>query len=258
MSHRDDEVSSVVQVEHRPERGRFQARVDGHLCVADYRLDGDRMQMTHTEVHPALEGRGIAARLVRAALDHARANGLKLAADVAPAQAPQFLGTRLFENYPLEKLVPYIAWTPIFSTWASCSPGCGSRGVLDRRQQLKPKVLFCVDGYRYGGKPFDRRSELAEIIGALEGLEQVIFLPHLDKATTSRPRGTPSLEPMATVRTLPPAIRAASADWVSAAGWNVSSRLNSLAFTTLQKSMPSPVCEKKPVPMRPPASRMRR
>ncbi len=76
MSHRDDEVSSVVQVEHRPERGRFQARVDGHLCVADYRLDGGRMQMTHTEVHPALEGRGIAAALARAALDHARAHGL--------------------------------------------------------------------------------------------------------------------------------------------------------------------------------------
>jgi uncharacterized protein len=67
-----------MKVEHIPESGRFQARVDGHLCVADYRLDGDRMEMLHTEVHPALGGRGIAARLVQAALDHARANGLKV------------------------------------------------------------------------------------------------------------------------------------------------------------------------------------
>jgi predicted GNAT family acetyltransferase len=78
MISRDEEPSSVIPIEHLPERGRFQARVEGHLCVADYRLDGNRMQMTHTEVHPALEGRGIAAGLVRAALHHARASGLKV------------------------------------------------------------------------------------------------------------------------------------------------------------------------------------
>jgi predicted GNAT family acetyltransferase len=46
--------------------------------VAKYRLAGNVMQMTHTEVHPALQGRGIAAELVAAALAHARANGLKV------------------------------------------------------------------------------------------------------------------------------------------------------------------------------------
>ena len=68
----------VVKVEHLPEFGRFQAVVDGHRCVAAYRLAGNVMQMTHTEVHPALQGRGIAAELVAAALAHARANGLKV------------------------------------------------------------------------------------------------------------------------------------------------------------------------------------
>ena len=66
----------TLAIAHLPERGRFQVLVDGHLCVADYRLDGERMLMTHTEVHPALQGRGVAAQLVRAALDHARARGL--------------------------------------------------------------------------------------------------------------------------------------------------------------------------------------
>jgi uncharacterized protein len=74
----NEEPSHVIQIEHLPERGRFQARVDGLLCVADYRRHGDRIEMTHTEVPPALTGRGIAARLVRAALDHARASGLKV------------------------------------------------------------------------------------------------------------------------------------------------------------------------------------
>jgi uncharacterized protein len=69
----------ALTIEHLPEQGRFQAVVDGRPCVADYRLIGGVMQMTHTEVHPSLEGRGIAAELVAAALQYARANGLKVA-----------------------------------------------------------------------------------------------------------------------------------------------------------------------------------
>jgi uncharacterized protein len=71
-------MTADAPIEHLPGRGRFQTRVDGHLCVADYRLDGDRMQMLHTEVHPSLQGHGIAARLVQAALDHARTSGYKV------------------------------------------------------------------------------------------------------------------------------------------------------------------------------------
>ncbi len=67
-----------VSVEHLPERGRFQALVDGQRCVCDYRLTGDVMHMTHTEVPPALQGHGIAAELVAAALAHAQAHGLRI------------------------------------------------------------------------------------------------------------------------------------------------------------------------------------
>lgn len=67
-----------LAIEHRPEAGRFQVEVDGHLCVADYRLQGSTMVMTHTGVSPALQGRGIAAALVQAALDHAREQGFKV------------------------------------------------------------------------------------------------------------------------------------------------------------------------------------
>jgi len=68
----------ALTIEHLPHKGRFQTVVDGHLGVCDYRLVGSVMHMTHTEVAPALEGRGIAAALVQAALDHARAAGLKV------------------------------------------------------------------------------------------------------------------------------------------------------------------------------------
>ena len=82
-------------------------------------------------------------------------------------------------NIP-QAMIAMLATTAIGAIWASCSPDFGSRGVLDRLSQLSPKVLFCVDGYRYGGKAFDRRAELREIIGGLDSLEQIIFLPYLD------------------------------------------------------------------------------
>jgi predicted GNAT family acetyltransferase len=69
----------AFEIEHQPERNRFRTVVDGHACVADYRLGNGVMTITHTEVAPRLEGRGIASALVQAALDHAVANGLKVA-----------------------------------------------------------------------------------------------------------------------------------------------------------------------------------
>jgi uncharacterized protein len=67
-----------ITIEHLPRKGRFQAIVDGELCVCDYRLDGSVMVMTHTEVAPQLKGRGIAAALVRAALAFAESAGYEV------------------------------------------------------------------------------------------------------------------------------------------------------------------------------------
>jgi predicted GNAT family acetyltransferase len=68
----------TITIEHDPQRGRFHATVQGHLCVCDYRLRDGVMHVTHTEVAPELEGRGIAALLVKAALAHAAAQDLKV------------------------------------------------------------------------------------------------------------------------------------------------------------------------------------
>jgi predicted GNAT family acetyltransferase len=65
----------TVQVLHNEAKHRFEATVDGCLCVADYSLRNGVMWMPHTEVPRAVEGRGIAAELVRAALAWAEAQG---------------------------------------------------------------------------------------------------------------------------------------------------------------------------------------
>jgi predicted GNAT family acetyltransferase len=69
---------SSIPVVHRPEAQCFEAIVEGQRCVADYRLQGQILSMTHTVVPPALEGRGIAAALVNAALVWAQAQGFKV------------------------------------------------------------------------------------------------------------------------------------------------------------------------------------
>ncbi|MEO5687989.1 MAG: GNAT family N-acetyltransferase [Burkholderiaceae bacterium] len=68
----------TVAVTHNESRKRFETTVDGQLCVADYQLRGDVLWMTHTGVPPAVGGRGIAAELVRVALEWADARGFKV------------------------------------------------------------------------------------------------------------------------------------------------------------------------------------
>ena len=71
-------ASTEGAVVPHPERSRFELIVDGMLCRADYRMDGDTMWVVHTEVPPALEGRGLAARIVADVFAHARAAGLRV------------------------------------------------------------------------------------------------------------------------------------------------------------------------------------
>ncbi|HKW57733.1 MAG TPA: AMP-binding protein, partial [Candidatus Acidoferrum sp.] len=89
-------------------------------------------------------------------------------------------------NVP-QTMIAMFATTAIGAIWVCCSPDFGARGVIDRFQQLSPKVLFCVDGYRYGGKAFDRTKEVAEIVGALKELRHVIYLPNLDPRSREVP-----------------------------------------------------------------------
>lgn len=72
-----DKTASTVVV-HNEAASRFETTVDGHLAVAGYMMLNGVMVMPHTLVPRALEGRGIAAKLVQAALGHARTQGLKV------------------------------------------------------------------------------------------------------------------------------------------------------------------------------------
>ena len=68
-----------LTVQHNPAASRFQLEAEGLLAVLEYELEPGRILFTHTEVPPALEGRGLGSRLARAGLEHARTRQMKVA-----------------------------------------------------------------------------------------------------------------------------------------------------------------------------------
>ena len=82
-------------------------------------------------------------------------------------------------NIP-EAMIAMYATASIGAVWSSCGPDFGARGVLDRYSQLTPRLIFCVDGYSYGGKIFDKRAEIRQIIEGLPTVSHVVHLPYLD------------------------------------------------------------------------------
>jgi predicted GNAT family acetyltransferase len=71
-------TQTPTDVRHNADAKRFEVVLDGDLARADYRMSGGVMRLVHTEVPPRFEGRGIASALVRAALEHARREGLQV------------------------------------------------------------------------------------------------------------------------------------------------------------------------------------
>src|SRR5262245_30477916 len=76
-------------------------------------------------------------------------------------------------NVP-EALIALLATASIGAIWSSVGPDFGTPGVLDRFSQLTPTVFIHVDGYQYGGKPFDRRGEVEKILARLTSVKHVI------------------------------------------------------------------------------------
>lgn len=81
-------------------------------------------------------------------------------------------------NVP-ETLVAMLATLSIGAVWSVAAPEFGASTVIDRFGQIEPKLIFVADGYRFGGRDFDRREDIGRILAGLPTLEHVVMLPHL-------------------------------------------------------------------------------
>ena len=84
-------------------------------------------------------------------------------------------------NIP-ETVAAFLACASIGATWSSAAPEFGARSVIDRFAQIEPKVMLAIDGYRYGGRDFDRSSTVERMASEIPSLEKVVRLGYLDQS----------------------------------------------------------------------------
>ncbi len=81
-------------------------------------------------------------------------------------------------NIP-ETVAAFLACASVGAVWSSAAPEFGARSVIDRFAQIEPKVLLAIDGYRYGGKDFDRRPMVSSIAESIPSLQRVVTIGYL-------------------------------------------------------------------------------
>lgn len=79
-------------------------------------------------------------------------------------------------NIP-EAIIAMLASTSIGAIWSSCSPDFGYNGVLDRFEQIQPKILFASEGYSYNGKYFSSEEKINSLSKNISSIEKIIIVP---------------------------------------------------------------------------------
>ncbi len=129
-------------------------RVDDAPAIISWNESGDKRRLTFRELRTQ----------VAACAAALRSNGI-VAGDRVAAYMP---------NVP-EAVIMMLATTSIGAIWSSCSPDFGLQGVLDRFQQIEPKILLAVDSYSYHGKVIDRSETLKQIVAGLPSVKRVVI-----------------------------------------------------------------------------------
>ena len=77
-----------------------------------------------------------------------------------------------------ESAAAMIATASLGAVWSSCSPDFGVSGVLDRFDQISPKILFCMDGYHYNGRWHETLGKAARVSAAIASVRRTVVLPY--------------------------------------------------------------------------------
>ena len=81
----------------------------------------------------------------------------------------------------IETVECFLATSAIGAIWSSCSPDFGSKGVIERFVQIKPKILIVADRYYYNGKEINIIQRLNEILKKIKSIKTVIIVNYPGK-----------------------------------------------------------------------------
>ena len=96
----------------------------------------------------------------------------------AEGVAPGDAVASFMPNLP-EVVIAMLASASIGAVFSTCSPDFGVQGVVDRFEQIAPKVLFAADGYYYNGKTLGTLDKLAAIAAELPSIRKVVLTPYV-------------------------------------------------------------------------------
>ncbi len=72
--------------------------------------------------------------------------------------------------------IAFLAANSLGAIWSSCSPDFGTQSVIERFEQIKPKILIAVDHYQYNGKVFDKAEVIEALIKGIPSLQKIIVI----------------------------------------------------------------------------------
>ena len=79
-----------------------------------------------------------------------------------------------------ETVVAFLATASIGAVWSSCAPEFGAESVIERFKQIKPKMMFAVEGCLYIGKKIDRTDIVLEIRNEIPEIETLVLIDYID------------------------------------------------------------------------------
>ena len=161
-------------------------KMPGARFFPEARLNFARNLLRRRDQHPALVAWNEKGRQGELSYRELYAAVARLAAGLA-AQGigPGDRVVGFLPNIPAA-VIAMLASASLGATWSSCSPDFGVQGVLDRFGQIRPRVLFTADGYRFAGKEFDSLERVRQVRAQIPEIEKVVVVPQLGSSPSLR------------------------------------------------------------------------
>ena len=137
---------------------------DDKMAIHFYGEDGEQSSLTYKELYNQVSRLAFSMR------------------DMGIVKNDRVVG--FMPNIP-ETIIAMLATASIGAIWSSCSPDFGIKGVLDRFQQIEPKLIFTADSYRYNGKHIGCLSKLKNILVDLPSIKQTVIVPFASDSNTN-------------------------------------------------------------------------
>lgn len=79
-------------------------------------------------------------------------------------------------NNRIETIAIFLAVNSLGAIWSCCSPDFGDKAIVERFEQIEPKLLFIETEYQYNDKNFSKKETLDMLVSSLITLQEVINL----------------------------------------------------------------------------------